>query len=422
VLQLNMKTLNPRPYLLENPIQHYSWGTRGVKAVIPNLLGIEPENDVPYAELWIGAHPNSPSNVVMDGARIPLPELIRSHPLDILGDLYKQAFSMDFPFLLKVLSVAEPLSIQAHPNKNQARILRARDPEHYPDDNHKPEIAIALDELTLLAGFKPLPEMEQTLGKYPEILDFIGADSKQALLDLGKQAPLNQQAYYRNLFPILLRKSDSNQADMTRSIAGLANRCAHASVDLTKEERIFVELQTRYPEDVGLFFVFLLNFMRLEKGQGIFIAPGIPHAYLQGNIVECMASSDNVVRLGLTPKFKDYESLIEILDYDHDAIPVLEGEFMHGERVYRTPAKEFMVSSLVLDPGKAKTQECENIPEIILITDGEIQVSWKDDEQIQSQYFHQGQAILIPASLEHYEIHSGARAEIFRVTVPKPGS
>jgi mannose-6-phosphate isomerase len=417
-----MKKLIAQPYLLENPIQFYNWGTRGTNALIPKLLGIEPDNNVPYAELWIGAHPSSPSNAVVNGARIPLTELIGDHPVDILGDLFRHDIFREFPFLLKVLSIAEPLSIQAHPNKHQAQTLRAQDPHHYPDDNHKPEIAIALDELTLLAGFKQFTDMERTLRKYPEISVFIGMDGSQALLNSGERTPSDQQEYFRSLFSLLLEKSRSNKEDMTRSIDQLVNRFSHTPMDLTEEEMIFTGLQTKYPDDVGLFFVFLLNLIKMKKGEGIFIAPGIPHAYIQGNIVECMATSDNVIRAGLTPKFKDHKSLIGILNFEPGTLSILQGETRSGERVYRTPAKEFTVRSIVLENGETQTKSCQNTPEVLLITDGTLQVSWQDAGQTHREYFHRGQAMLIPANLDQYKIHSPTHAEVFRVTVPNPHS
>ena len=166
----------PRPYLLENKIQQYAWGARGKKAFIPQLLGMETKLNEPYAELWIGIHPNAPSEIKMGDSLFSLTEFIQNHPVEILGQSVSSAFSGTLPFLLKVLSAGEALSIQAHPSKEQARHLHAQDPEHYPDDNHKPEIAIALDSLTALAGFKRFIELQQTLLTYPELSEFIDID------------------------------------------------------------------------------------------------------------------------------------------------------------------------------------------------------------------------------------------------------
>ncbi|OQA94318.1 MAG: Mannose-6-phosphate isomerase [Chloroflexi bacterium ADurb.Bin222] len=143
-----------RPFRLHNAIQPYPWGSRGAEAFIPRLLGIPAAPEQPYAELWIGAHPNAPSRVFLGDEPLSLATLIAREPVAMLGAAVAQRFDNQLPFLFKVLSAAEPLSIQAHPDKVQAERLHARDPQHYPDANHKPEVAIALDRLTALAGLK----------------------------------------------------------------------------------------------------------------------------------------------------------------------------------------------------------------------------------------------------------------------------
>ena len=133
----------PRPYRMHNQIQHYAWGTRDQDAYIAHLLGNEPEEGVPYAELWMGAHPKAPSTIELeDGRTVALNMWIKAHPNAILGREVAERYGK-LPFLFKVLSAGQSLSIQAHPTKAQAEKLHARDPEHYPDNNHKPEIAVA---------------------------------------------------------------------------------------------------------------------------------------------------------------------------------------------------------------------------------------------------------------------------------------
>ncbi|HEY3342559.1 MAG TPA: mannose-6-phosphate isomerase, class I, partial [Anaerolineae bacterium] len=149
------QSISARPYLMHNQVQHYEWGTHDGDAYIPQLLGITPQAGQPYAELWMGAHPKAPSTVVVDGHDIPLDQWIAAHAQELLGHAVAARFDNGLPFLLKVLAAGEALSIQAHPNKAQARLLRASDPAHYPDDNHKPEIAIAIDSLTAVMGIKP---------------------------------------------------------------------------------------------------------------------------------------------------------------------------------------------------------------------------------------------------------------------------
>jgi mannose-6-phosphate isomerase len=171
--------VEPRIYRLRNQVQHYAWGPRGPEGLIPQLLGIASEvgAETHVAELWLGAHPKAPSRVLLDGASgagLPLDELVAAQPLAVLGAETAERFEAEWPFLLKVLSAAEPLSIQVHPNREQAQALHSRDPEHYPDSNHKPEIAIALSGLEALAGLKRPTEVQRTLAAYPALAAFVG--------------------------------------------------------------------------------------------------------------------------------------------------------------------------------------------------------------------------------------------------------
>jgi mannose-6-phosphate isomerase len=209
----------------------------------------------------------------------------------------------------------------------------------------------------------------------------------------------------------------SSEAELVATLEGLRARL-ESSGSWTNLEQRFLDLYTKYPNDVGLFFVFLLNLVKLEKGQGIYLKPGIPHAYLSGNIVECMATSDNVVRVGLTPKYKDGDTLIDILDYDYSPATILEGIGQKGRIVYQTPVDEFRVSSCSISPGQTVGRAGEGGPEVILVVEGQISVSWNSDVNWQSENYHRGQTILIPANLQYFEMTSENGAEIFSVIVP----
>ena len=199
--------IEARPYLLKNSIQHYAWGTRGNQAFIPNLLGFKPEPGIPYAELWIGAHPKAPSNIVVGEMVVPLDQWINAYPAQILGSKVANKFSNQLPFLFKVLYASESLSIQVHPNKAQANALHMRDPIHYPDANHKPELAIALDSLTALMGIKPFADIQETLRRYPEIADFIGKSVCTSILNAVTLDPQRQQTLIQTLFSTLIKSS-----------------------------------------------------------------------------------------------------------------------------------------------------------------------------------------------------------------------
>jgi mannose-6-phosphate isomerase len=410
-----MAPFDPRPYLLVNQIRPYAWGTRGESAFIPCLLGIEPEPDTPYAELWMGAHPNAPSHVVLDGVQVSLRQLIAQYPREILGQAVAKRFSGRLPFLFKVLSTAESLSIQAHPTKEQARRLHARDPEHYPDDNHKPELAVALDALTALMGFKPFSGILETLGRYPELADFVGQDIAGRAKSAEQAAPRQQKALLRELYATLVERAVTHAEELVKATGRLAERLAASTGGLREEEQLFLELRDKYSGvDVGLFTIFLLNLVHLEEGQGVFIGAGTPHAYLKGNIVECMANSDNVVRAGLTPKFKDVETLVDILTYEMGPPPIIEANADAAEMVYRTPASEFQVSRLRMHPEQERAESTGGGPMVLLLTQGDILIHWEGGQAA----FRRGQSILTPSFMGEFRLRAAASAEVFKAEVP----
>jgi mannose-6-phosphate isomerase len=413
--------VRPRPYLLENQFQHYAWGTRDDGAFIPQLLGFTPEPGLAYAELWMGAHPKAPSRVVVDGVPVPLDRWIANHPSQILGDRVADKFSRTLPFLFKVLSAGEPLSIQAHPNKAQAVALHARDPEHYPDQNHKPELAIALDSLTALVGIRPFSGILEALARYPELADFIGSENCSRVDDARNACHQEQTEHACFLFSTLVGQSILREAELDLSIQRLAGRLSKPSAHPSEEEALFLTLRQRYTgADVGLFAVFLLNLIHLEKGQGIFTRAGIPHAYVGGNIVECMANSDNVVRVGLTPKFKDAKALIDILDCDPGPVSVLASSADPTETVYQTPASEFQVSRWEMRPRTRRREMTRDSVRILLVTEGDVLVRWGVESERGEEVFRRGQSMLIPACLKEFEVQATTFAEVFEAIVPRP--
>jgi mannose-6-phosphate isomerase len=407
-----------RPYLLKNSIQHYAWGTCGDQAFIPNLLGFQQEPELPYAELWIGAHPKAPSSVVLGEMVVPLDQWIHTYPVQILGSKIANKFSDKLPFLFKILSASEPLSIQVHPNKAHANALHLHDPIHYPDANHKPELAIALDSLTALMGIKPFADIQETLRRYPEIANFIGERVCTRVLNPATLDPQKQQTLIQTLFSTLVKNSISNEKELVRAIAQLAERLSKAS-SLEEIEILFLDLSAKYTgPDVGLFAMFLLNLVHLKRGQGLFTDAGTPHAYIKGNIVECMANSDNVVRVGLTHKFTDPENLIDIINYAPASLSVLGNNSDLEEEIYQTPASEFLVSKLKLSSSTERHETTENGLKIFLVTKGIAVVRWNSSSKDGSFILKQGQSILIPACLREFQLSTEASAELFKVEVP----
>ena len=411
----NAVHLEARPYLLHNRIQPYEWGSRGPGAFIPRLLGIEPEPGQPYAELWIGAHPSAPSQVELCGRLVPLPELIGWEPELVLGPAVAAKFHGSLPFLLKVLSAARPLSIQVHPDRAQAQRLHARDPQHYPDPNHKPEVAIALDGLSALAGFKPFGGILGALERTPELAELAGPVLLRDLAAAATAPPSTQQALVRRLYGALVESASDGEAALLGALERLERRL-RGRAHLAEEEALFLDLRREYPgPDIGLLTVFLLNLVHLKAGQGLYIGAGVPHAYLRGNIVECMAASDNVVRAGLTSKFKDAAALAEVLTYELGPAHILEAVPGPGEVVYPTPAAEFQVTRWDLLAGSERGEQDRGSVEVLLVTAGEVLLRWPAAGEVVLRH---GQAVLIPACLAEYKVAARSPAQVFRVTVP----
>jgi mannose-6-phosphate isomerase len=402
-----------KPYRLENSIQHYVWGSKNADAFIAHLLGIKAEKNKPYAELWIGAHPKAPSMVVDSRNKIPLNKFIDLHPNEILGVAASRKFNNKIPFLFKVLSAAEALSIQAHPNKAQAEELHRIDPLNYSDANHKPEIAISIDGLTALVGFRSYPEIIAVLKKYPELMQFIEAEGSNDLIRNKNQLLTEKKENLKKLVSALFSNASSKPDLLEQTLNRLEKRLRDSSDDLEEREELFLGLKQQYGNDVGLYTLFFLNLVHLQKGQGVFLESGIPHTYLKGNIIECMANSDNVVRAGLTPKFKDSETLVKILSFESGVVNILK--CAKNVKVYDYPslASEFSVSRIVLKKNDQLKQSCKSIQIILLLT-GEARIEWKNG-MIDCK---QSDVFIIPAAMKHYSISASSNIEIFRAEIP----
>jgi mannose-6-phosphate isomerase len=336
-------------YLLKNPVKHYPWGS---PRWIPDLLGIDNGGGEPWAELWMGAHPASPSALCVQGTEKSLGQLIAADPLRYLGEEWAAGGTL--PFLFKLLAASRPLSIQAHPGKEQARQGWLRENEqgipldaperNYRDDNHKPEIICALSPFTALCGFRPPAEIGILLSRFfagaPSSLQSGLAPLQTALTNMGEGALSALRSFLRALFaiPPVLRTELTRYA---RSIPPFPE----AGGELWALIRSFAEL---YPEDPGILSPLYLNLLRLRPGEALYLPAGILHAYVEGFGVELMANSDNVLRGGLSSKHIDVEELMKIL-YFHPFMPELlkPGDTLPGfPRIftYPSPCREFSLS------------------------------------------------------------------------------
>lgn len=397
--------LEKRPYILYNSIQHYEWGTKGENAFIPNFIGIKAD-DKPYAELWIGAHPKLSSKIEINGELVELRKAINDYPAEILGDRVCSKFDNKLPFLLKVLSAGKALSIQTHPNKKQAEELHLSDPANYYDNNHKPEIAIVLTKLDALLGFRSYDEISKNLNTYPQLKKFLGEEVISNFEQSISEYPI------KNIFTELMLKS-SDEVSLKKCIDSIYEVIKQKDESRNQDGQLFNILKEEYGYDIGLLAMFFLNHVQLNKDDAVFTDAGIPHAYLEGDIVECMANSDNVVRAGLTPKFKDVNTLLKILNYDNSK-SILTPEKIGDSINYSPPIDEFRIEKIDVE-NKQLELSTRNQVEILLVAEGGINVFASDDDHIS---FKKGEAFLIPAVVDQYTIEPENNAVIFRVLIP----
>ncbi|KAJ2705525.1 Mannose-6-phosphate isomerase [Coemansia spiralis] len=348
-------------------VNNYHWGKRGLASKAAQFAATDPaiaiDSTQPYAELWMGTHPNGPSRVF--GSKQSLGELIAADPARLLGAAAER-FGNQLPFLFKVLSIDSALSIQAHPDKTLAQQLHRERPDTYKDDNHKPEMAVALTPFTALSGFRRLGQIAAYLDAYPELRALVpqSAGVFQAAVGAGAEA---ERAALKALFAELMR------ADADAVAEQLELLLARTRDSNAQEDRLVRQLSGEYPGDVGVFCVFVLNVLELAPGEAFYMGPNDPHAYISGDCIECMATSDNVVRAGLTPKLRDVPVLLDMLTYEHGAPdakllqPVPAGP---GSLLYDPPIDEFSVLHTRVEPDHEEQLPPVDGPRILIVTAG----------------------------------------------------
>lgn len=356
--------------LMRNRIRPYAWGSR---TAIAELTGAPSPSQHPQAELWMGAHPDDPSQLLRDGGEESLLDVVRADPLRALGPAVAGAFGGRFPFLLKVLAAAEPLSLQAHPSAELARRgfdaeeaagVSRKDPNrNYTDPWPKPELICALTEFRALCGFS---EPAQAVA----VLSGLGVPQLDHYLALlaGQMDAEGTRALFSTLITIpqgaVAQVLDAVLAACVQQVReGTSPHLAHY--------RIALELAERYPGDAGVLASLMLNQVTLQPGEALYLHAGNMHAYLSGTGVEIMGNSDNVLRGGLTPKHVDVPELMRVLDFTPGPVQVLSGEpTATGETVYPSAAPEFRLSRL--DLGAEPVDLGHAGPQIVLVTDGSV--------------------------------------------------
>ncbi|KAL2795069.1 mannose-6-phosphate isomerase [Aspergillus keveii] len=358
---------------LQCGVNSYDWGKVGHESAAAKYAATTApadfsiESEKPYAELWMGTHPSLPSKDLE--TQRTLLDLVQDN-LALMSPEVTERYGGKLPFLFKVLSIQKALSIQAHPNKKLAEQLHAKDPKNYPDDNHKPEMTIAITPFEGLCGFRPLSEIVHFLKAVAPLRYLVGV---QTASDFEKvvqgsedsedpeQTKKNKDAL-RTLFTSLMKSSSDDVEAAAKELVSAAQSSPETFASLVNAPdtnpsnaaelaSIIVRLNEQFPNDIGLFVFLFLNFVTLEPGEAMFLKADDIHAYISGDIIECMASSDNVVRAGFTPKFKDVDTLTDMLTYSY--APIEEQKLEPTEYPYvvlNAPAYSSASSSVLYDP------------------------------------------------------------------------
>jgi mannose-6-phosphate isomerase len=356
---------------MHNRVQAYAWGSHTALAAIRGEPG--PTAD-PEAEMWMGAHPLAPSRLADGGGERPLSELVAEHPLALLGATVTKEFGA-LPFLMKLLAAREPLSLQAHPSAEQARSGFAREESvglslsapsrSYKDPHHKPELIAALSPFSALVGFRDTRATARLFAS-------LGANRLATIATTLAECPADQAL--RALFELVTNSAPTARQDLATETLACCRAPRERLAEFSRELAWGVRIGDLYPGDPGIVLALALNLVVLEPGQALYLPAGNLHAYLEGTGVEIMASSDNVLRGGLTPKHVDAAELSRVLDFHAGPAALVTTERSGVEIHYRTPAREFALSRFDLD-GRTATARHVTGPEIVVATSGALELT-----------------------------------------------
>lgn len=346
---------------LINSVQNYAWGS---KTALTDLYGIANPNNLPMAELWMGAHPKSSSKIEdASGQARSLRDVIDADKAALLGDKVAQRFG-ELPFLFKVLCAEQPLSIQVHPNKQASEIGFAKEnaagipldaaERNYKDPNHKPELVFALTPFLAMNAFREFSEiislLQPVAGAHNAIAHFLENPNAEALSQLFASL-LNMQGEEKShALAVLKAALESQQGEPWETI------------------RLIAQF---YPDDSGLFSPLLLNVLKLNPGEAMFLFAETPHAYLQGVALEVMANSDNVLRAGLTPKYIDIPELVANVKFvAKPAAELLTQPVKNGAELdFPIPVEDFAFS--LHDLSQTETTIAQESAAILFCVEGE---------------------------------------------------
>ncbi|BAV04549.1 mannose-6-phosphate isomerase, type 1 [Filimonas lacunae] len=402
--------LQDRIYELKGKVQHYAWGGYDY---IPHWLQMQNSNPpLPYAEYWMGAHPSAPSLLRANSDVIELNYLIKQLPEVALGKETWNRFG-ELPYLFKILDVKEMLSIQVHPSKIEAE--KGFDAEeaagipinaanrNYKDRNHKPEVMVALSEFWLLHGFLQPEALKKVLNSVPAF---------------SSLAPLFEKEGYKALYQHVM-ELPQQQVNLMLLPLVLAERQKFKAGQLTKHQpgwwvaKLYEGQEFIGDIDRGVFSIYFFNIVEVQPGGAVFQGAGVPHAYLEGQNVELMANSDNVLRGGLTPKHVDVPELLKHTTFEGITPVIMQGDDTgKGERVYNCPVPDFGISKIQLPAGQSLRHISTSL-EIIVVIEGTLRLAGRGIVTI-----GKGGAVAILAA-EAYELQALEPVLAYRAFVPR---
>ncbi|KAF7820019.1 mannose-6-phosphate isomerase 1 [Senna tora] len=410
---------------LQCSVQNYDWGRLGRDSQVARLFALnsgsrfEPEK--PYAELWIGTHDSGPSflvenreNGVVNGSEsVTLKSWLSRNP-NVLGDKVLKKWGCDLPFLFKVLSVAKALSIQAHPDKELAWTLHKLQPDVYKDGNHKPEMALAMTNFEALCGFVTIKELKAVLRTVPEIVELVGNANANMVLQVSNHDGEGKvKAVLQEVFTKLMSASKEQVTEVVNRLKSRLHKESQVR-QLTDKEQLMLQLERQYPADVGVIAAFFLNHVKLNPGEALYLGANEPHAYLCGECIECMATSDNVVRAGLTPKYIDVSTLCSMLTYKQGSPEILQGVALNPYVTrYIPPFDEFEVDCCILPQGETVVFPEVPGPSIFLIVVGEGLMS---SGSLKEHVVTEGNVLFAAANTE-IRVTSASKLHLYRTGV-----
>lgn len=399
-------SFNYSVHKLQGTVQHYSWGGT---TFLPKLLSIENPNHKPFAEYWLGIHAGGPASIEVNQQAVLLSDAIATDPKAALSEPVFNHFG-GLPYLFKILDVKDMLSIQVHPTKEYAKVAFEKEEaagialnapnRNYKDTNHKPEIMLAMSEFWLLHGFKSEAKILETLENIAEFQVLVPLYKTEGLKGLYQFLMEMEQAQVDSLLSPVVKRALRNKQE--------------GKVDRSAPDwwvaKLYENAAGILPIDKGVFSIYLFNIVCVMPGQGIFQDAGVPHAYLEGQNVELMANSDNVLRGGLTPKHIDVEELIHNIKFESIEPVIIEGtKPCMGESVYPAPVQDFGIASITLDGSNSYSYEAESLDMFLVVEGGCVvnnQLSVKTGEAF----------VVFPGN--KLNIHASGKTLIYRAFVP----